>query len=415
MLKESTQKAFNKAKVQLMTQPNAAFVGSIFFSVDHAWDNQQPTAYTDGRKIAFNEDYFNSLTPGVRVSLCAHEAWHIGLKHPVRMLEGKYDPKLYNIAADIVIDNMLEDDGFEIPPSGWFNLPEYKNQSTEQIYNKLLKDQQKGTPPPQPKGGEGVTSKGNDVNPAPQDGKGDDKGKPQQGQGNQPSQDYQQPDPSKARELEQEIDDLVLNSYIKVKAGGKDAGNMPGELEMLIDQLTNPKLPWEVLLQNAMLAHNPTDYSMSKPNRRYLPDMYIPSLDGESLDHIAATGDISCSVTDNEFNAYISEVDYIIDIMQPKKTSFTTFDTKIQDEYTFDEGETIRGLPFHGRGGTDLFPMMEHFKKVNPDILIVFSDLECRRYPIEKKPPFDVIWVCVNNPSAEVEFGTLIHLDVDRY
>jgi len=73
-------------------------------------------------------------------------------------------------------------------------------------------------------------------------------------------------------------------------------------------------------------------------------------------------------------------------------------------------------MEFHGRGGTSLHCVFKHFdelpRRKQPKLLIVFSDLYCAK--ITKKPNYDVIWICFDNPNAEVDFGKLIHVDSEN-
>jgi predicted metal-dependent peptidase len=73
---------------------------------------------------------------------------------------------------------------------------------------------------------------------------------------------------------------------------------------------------------------------------------------------------------------------------------------------------------FSGGGGTNLQPVFDHFAGKNPDhpeagpptVLIVFSDFYCGK--IKEDPGYPVIWISVDNPNAEVNFGTLINYEL---
>lgn len=97
-----------------------------------------PTACLDKEfRICLNPKYWKSLSTGLRKSLLLHELLHLSFDHLDR-LEGR-KLKLFNIAADAVINTVITD-GFRssIGP-GWITLPEeYKGPLvTEDIYDWL--------------------------------------------------------------------------------------------------------------------------------------------------------------------------------------------------------------------------------------------------------------------------------------
>ena len=345
------------------------------------WDDPQPTACTNGKYIKFNTVFFASLTHKQQVTLIAHETWHVALNHMCR-LAGQ-DMDIFNQAADYVINLMLKDAGFE-PIPGWLCKEQYRGKSTQQVYNMLKQDKKDGKPEPQ-------NSLGNDI------------------------EQIKDSDPDAGAKA-QDIKEIVVRANTAKQqaehASGKKAGAMPGELEVMIEGYLNPKLPWQTILHNYMSEMDKSDYSYQRPNRRYMPDVYLPSLSGDGMGDIALVYDISCSVTNYELKQYTSEADDVIRKLEPSKVDIVTFDTQIQDTYTLDQGETAEHLVFHGRGGTSLRCVEEHFRGKRPSVIVIFSDLECAPWPADTKPAVDVIWICVNNPRATVNFGKLIHVDL---
>lgn len=378
------KKDFTKAKIALLS-PNAnrnvIFITTVLFALDCMWDESIPTACTNGKSIKFNPTFFDSLTHPQQVTLIAHETWHVALNHMSRM-QG-LDPETANHAADYVINIMLKDAGYE-PLPDWLCLDKYRKWSTKQVYDDLMKNKKDGKPEPQ-------NGQGGDI-------------------------DTIDPKAPTAGEQAQDIKEIIVRANTAKKQAeqstGKSAGAMPGELEVMIEGYLNPKLPWQTILQNYMSEMDKSDYSFQRPNRRYMPDVFIPSLSGEGMGDIALVYDISCSVTNHELRQYTSEADDVIRKLEPSKVDIVTFDTQIQDTYTLDQGETAEHLVFHGRGGTSLRCVFEYFKDKRPSVIVIFSDLECTPTPIENKPNVDVIWICVNNPRAKVNFGKLIHVDL---
>ena len=133
----------------------------------------------------------------------------------------------------------------------------------------------------------------------------------------------------------------------------------------------------------------------------------------ESIGEIAVAIDSSGSVSNKDFLACASEIDNFIRKVKPSKTTIASFDTAIRDVHTLTDGQSVSGLKFKGRGGTNLQPVFDYFNENKPKILVIFSDLWCDE--IRVKPKYPVIWICCDNPTAKVHFGELIHYSTKGY
>ncbi|WP_065647757.1 vWA domain-containing protein [Pantoea eucrina] len=386
---------YDRAKMGLFAKKGAMFISTLYFSLKMSWDESIPTACTDGHVLKINPQFFQKISKEMRPTLLAHEAWHVGLLHPLR--RGNRDPEKWNAACDYAINIMLKDLGYHFDPNLGLIDDKYRGQTAEQIYDQL---------PDGPGDGSGFSNMG---------GMGSDLSSPQGNGPKDPSQ-PDKPGPRMSGLSEQEIENQIIATLVKAtmasKMSGKEAGVIPGDLEAYLDAMLNPKLAWETILENHMNDLIKDDYSWSRPNRRFLPEYYLPSQFGDGLSRINWYLDISGSITDNQGTRFNSEVRHVHERFTPKETNIISFDTRIQDEYRFTDDERYTGLEFHGRGGTDLDCVFEHARANPPDLMIVFSDLHCRR--ITEEPPFPVIWICADNPNGTVEFGRLIHMDTDE-
>ena len=361
------ERIYDLAKIDFFAKKGTAFITSVFCSLQHSWCNDIPTADVDGLNLRINPEFFMAQPRQIRVTLLAHETWHVVLKHPTRH-EGR-DPKIWNYACDFFINNQLDSEGYVIGP-GWLVNHDYDGMNVYEIYNELMKIAEQL--PPNPMAG--------DINP---------------------------PSADKEEEVDAQIDNMLIRGVITAKQRGQ-AGSVPGDIQAYLDELLNPKLPWNYILRDFINEMAKDDYSWKKLNKRFFPDIMLPSLNSESLAHIIFYNDISCSVTDAQFNVYISEMHAIQQMLTPEKMSIVTFDTRIHDEYEVTPDMDIKSLTFTGRGGTSLDCVLAHAKKHKPTIMVVFSDLECA--PMKEQPADFVIWVCLDNPSATVPFGQLIHI-----
>lgn len=362
---------FNKAKVDLMTKKNSTFICTILFNLKIEWNDAIGTAATDGISLFISPAWFTSLDENERFTLLAHEAWHVAFDHMSR--GKKYNPTKFNFAADYVINGMLDNHRYTLPEGGLLDH-QYDGMSTEQVYA-LLPD-----PPKDFTGGDII-----DIIPE----NATDKQK---------------------KEIEIHVKKLLTQALQQAQISGQDPGTIPGDIRRHIEELINPKLDWFSILMNYMTAYDKSDYTFRKPNRRYLPDFYLPGMSGESMDTLALAFDSSGSVSQKEFNHYFGETKYMRELLRPKKTILIEFDTKIQSTYELEQDDDMDDVTFSGGGGTSLSPVFNYFKDNPPTVLIIFSDLWCPK--ITEDPGYDVIWICVNNKKGKVNFGELIHYDL---
>jgi hypothetical protein len=70
----------------------------------------------------------------------AHEVFHVVNKHHLR--RGDRNADLWNVAADLLINRLLEEDNFTLPPDGLFDRERcFAGLPTETIYARLQEEQ----------------------------------------------------------------------------------------------------------------------------------------------------------------------------------------------------------------------------------------------------------------------------------
>jgi predicted metal-dependent peptidase len=362
--------ALNKAKIALMGRPDSAFFTTLAFSLIHEFSDKVATAATNGKRIQYNPEFFMSLSHDERVFLILHEAMHCAYLHMER--KGDRDHRKFNIAADHVINLQLIDRGFKMPKDGLADT-QYKELSTEEVYNLLPI-----TPPGQGMGGFG--------------------------------EDLQAPDDTSAEAAEalaNDIQDILVRASIQSKMANDKPGTIPGEIQIFLDRLLNPKLPWNRILQKYLQAFAKNDYSFRTPNRRFFPQFHLPRLYGENLMNIAVAVDTSGSVSDHEFNRFVTETHSILRMMKPEKITVIQFDTEIKSVNEVRNVRELMHINFTGRGGTLINPVLEWANKNKPQLLLVFSDGEFRFYDTETKT--NTLWLIHGNPDFSAPFGKTIH------
>lgn len=378
-------KILSKAKIALLTKKDATFIATIAMSLKSSWGDSVPnsdgssfpvhTACTDGINLILNEKWFMDLNPMEQVGLLAHEAWHVALQHVLPDRVRGRNSRVWNEAADHVINNMLIDAGYRLPKGGLCDKS-YRGMSVEQVYEILDKDPSEQDPNFVP-----------DFTTGP---------------GSQ--------DPAAQQAHQQQVKDTLVRAATQAKlAGDSSAGAIPGDVLIALDTLLYPKLPWSVLLADFFNGLAKEDYSFSKPNRRFLPEFYLPSLFSEGMGTLACAVDTSGSVSDEDFKAFATEMDYIKETLLPSEMYVVDFDTQINSIYNIGDNDSVKQLQFKGRGGTSLQPVFEHFKDKPPQVLVVFSDLECD--PIDQNPGYPVLWIRTPGGGHTPSFGRLIEFD----
>lgn len=361
-------KALGKAKIALMSRPNSAFFTTVCFNLRSHWDSSIPTACTDGTELRFNPSFFIALTAEERLFLLLHETMHVAFMHTLRL--GSKQHQRWNVAADHVINLMLQEHGFQMPAMGYAD-PQYKGMSVEQVYDLL------------PEFPAGSTFDG----------------------------DLREPS-TPPEEIQQEVQSILIQASIQSKMANDAPGSIPGEVQLFLDKLLNPKLPWHRILAKYVQALMKNDYSFRKPNRRFFPQYYLPSLIGNGMIDLAVGTDISSSVSDHEYHQQISEVGSIFKMMKPEKIMHLQFNTAIT---AIDKIRNIRELlntKFVGRGGTDVTPVIQWAKKHKPQLLLIFTDGGFRFYDDALDYKGDVIWLIYNNPGFTAPYGKVIHYDI---
>lgn len=354
--------ALTKAKIQLMSRPDSVFFATVCFSLKHIWDEKIPTACTNGKYIKFNPAFFMSLSLEERIFLLIHESMHVAYLHTARLTTR--NSLKWNYAADYVINHQLIGRGFKMPKGGLHD-PKYAGMSTEEVYDLLPPDIQI---------------------PFDMDlesGEGTDE------------------------DLTNEVQDILVRASVASKMGGDKPGTIPGEIQIFLDRLLSPKLPWNRILQKYLQTFSKTDYTFKKPNRRFFPKHHLPSLYGESLMDIAIAVDTSGSVSDSDFNRFVTEVHSILRMMKPEKITLVQFDTGIKSVTPIRNVQELMQCEFKGRGGTLISPVLEWANENKPQLLLIFSDGEFRFYDYETKVP--LLWIIHDNSGFTAPKGKVIH------
>jgi predicted metal-dependent peptidase len=359
-------KALDKAKISLMSKPDTSFFTTLCFSLRISFNSEIPTACVDGVSMLINPKFFMSLNPAEQVFLLVHEAMHVALLHIIR---GKgLNHSRYNVAADHVINLMLIERGFSMPKMGLAD-PQYKSMSTEEVY-KLLPE---NTPPP-------------------------------------PMSDIGEAAPMEASEMQSHVEDMIVRASVQSQMDQDAAGTIPGDIQIFLNRLLKPKLPWNRILQKYVTTLSKSDYAFSKPNKRYMPEYFIPGLKSDKLMDIAVAVDVSGSVSQKDFDRMVSELHGIFRMMKPEKITLVHFDTEIKHVHPIRNLLDLKKSTFTGGGGTAIKPLTEWADENKPQLLLVFTDGYFGFHGAATK--VNTIWLIHENPHFKPPFGKTIHYEI---
>jgi len=346
-------KALERTKIALMTS-GSPFLVSLALSLHHSFTDYVETAQTNGIYVYYNPKFFLSLPEKQRLSLMVHEVWHVALLHMFRCKDR--NALKYNRAADYTCNQLVKDAGFE-PIDDWLQDDAFKGLSTHEIY-KLIPDEEPDN-----------NILGDDIRTpeAAPNGVLDD-----------------------VREL---VEQKVIQAQVQHDLSTQNEyGDLPAELQRQIQKLLDPALPWEEILGRFLQDQAKDDYSWTKPNKRFMPEFYMPSMHSERLEHLTFAIDTS-------------------DVMKPHRMTILDCDTQIHNVFEVNEGQDIMELQFSGGGGTSCLPVIEFCEQNKTTALVYFTDLYMPEYP--HPIDFPLLWIVYNNPNrTKVNIGEITHYDI---
>lgn len=363
-----------------------------------AADEWLPTAATDGRHLYFNTQFFNAMDNKEIEFVIAHEILHCVYEHMLRREDR--DPKLYNIAADYVVNNLLVRDRIGSKPKivDCFQDFKYDKWTSEEVYDELYKNAKKID----------ISQLGElldehiDWDSEDGDNDGDKDGKSGR--------------PRLSKEDLRQIRDEIKEAMIQA-AQSAGAGNVPGEIQRMIKELTEPKMNWRQLLRQQIQSTIRNDYSFARPSRKgWHTGAVLPGMNFDQTIDICVSIDMSGSISNEQGSDFLGEIKGIMEEFKDYNIKVWCFDTKVynEDDFSADNGKDISEYQVVGGGGTDFVCNWNYMKKhdVQPKKFIMFTD----GYPFGSwgdDSYCDTIFIIHSNhnKSLEAPFGVTAHYE----
>jgi len=354
----SAESSMLKARAQLlMDQP---FFGTLALRLKLVQNEDIGTAATDGQRLLYASKFIAKLDPAQLKGLIAHEVMHCVFNHMTRRQQR--DEKVWNVAADLAINNHLLECGFILPDGGLVDK-QYANMTAEAIYNKIKDD-----PPKQCPWGLVIDSGTGTI------------------------------ENGSAAALESEWQ-VAVTQAVEV---AKQRGKLPASLQSFVQDIVKPKVDWRSVLWPFLTSIVQNDFTWSRPNRAYISeDEYMPSMRNEAAGQFAVILDTSGSITNEELEQFLSEILAIHSELEPEQIVIVQCDARVNKVVLIDREERIDTAKFEivGRGGTAFEPAFTHITENYPGVeaAVYLTDLESDEFGEE--PPYPVLWISTSTQT----------------
>ena len=374
----------------LMKEP---FYAHFLSGIIRVVTDEIPTAAVGFKsgKIALyvNENFFLKELKSFneRIAVIKHETLHILFKHLFRMQSKSYDNKLFNIAADLVVNQLIEP--WRLPESAVtlstfsdLNLPPDK--SVEWYYKKLKQqssdDNTKKT----------ISQVSEEISHSDHSKWGENKG-------------------ASSNIIETELDRMIIQA--KDRTPIKDYGSIPLGIKKMINVIIEkrkPQIDWKRALRLFSTSSRKTRvyYTMKRISKRYGTR---PGIKIKRYQRLAVAIDTSGSIKEDDFVIFFSEIHSIW--KQGAEIEVIECDAEVQRKYSY-----MGKLPkfISGGGGTLFDPVFSYLKSnrfEKYDGCIYLTDGYAPEARI--KPPCSLFW-CITKDGKlgnHLKYGRAVKMN----
>ncbi|MEZ5755683.1 MAG: VWA-like domain-containing protein [Paracoccaceae bacterium] len=385
---------------------------------DHRDRDHGPAAETAGQTIHYGPE-FDTLPRHEQMGLAAHHILHVALRHSPRLaahalrMGDRFDNRLWQIAADAIVNETLLAAGYAIPRpaltltgllASALDTTAAPRQAladwdVDRLYHRLRDTTQ----------GAGGDAQSRALSYAT-------------AQGFQPDI---KPDSSSTDTPDPKTDADWHRHLSRALDAGRLAGRGIGAANLRLADIPVPETPWEVILRR-LLTRATLDRPQPthrRPARRFLAAMaqaqatgtpepaFQPGLARHSpAPRVVIALDTSSSLTDDALALLMAEVAAIARRTRAE-LHLIPFDDSPAPAIQLDPVTAtaqLRALQAPRGGGTAFAPAFAKAAALAPSILIVLTDLEA---PLPPRPRFPVIWAVPDARHApRPDWGTLLDL-----
>lgn len=384
----SEETRLKKAHIALMKHKETALYSGVIMMGKSVVIDDKITAYTDGINKKYGRQFISKLTDAELRALILHENLHVALKHIPRFKkEFKDNAHLTNVATDYVVNDVIvsltDKELCKLPEGGLYDA-KYHNWSVREVYNDLKKQQDENK---QSGGGDKI----NDL------------------------ESLDEHDFANAQEMTSEEIKKMSDKIDKaLREGNILAGRMGVKTPRVIDDLFKPRVDWKAELREFITSttRGTDEYTWRKFNKRMVAnDLYLPSLENETIGEIVVAIDTSGSIGSKELTEFATELSAICEVCNPNRVRVLWWDTQVHSEQIFENtyNDIAKLLKPEGGGGTHVSCVSEYLNanKVQVDGVLVFSDGYVE-HDIKWDIASPTMWLITENSNFTAPVGKVI-------
>ncbi len=368
------------SKTLMLKEP---FYGLFLISLNKEVSDKVPTAGVCKDNINFkllvNPEFWGKIDSKSRLGVLKHELLHIAMFH-LNMQDKYEDKKLFNIAADLEINQYIQEefmgegwDGLSIQDEPFKSLNLEPRKGTKYYYDKLKEEKQNNP--------DGEASKF-------MDGMGDGQS---DGLGHDFWEEFDKLGEAEKKLISKQIDYTFKEIAKELESKNRGRGLVPAEMRDYIDSLFEEKPPvvdWKAYVRrfSGMSTKIQTKKTRYKLNKRF-PDN--PALKIKPRKTTLVAIDTSGSVSDKDLEEFFNEIHHIY--KTGVEITIVECDTEIKRDYVY-KGKRNK-IEVWGRGGTDFNMPFEYARKNKNKFnnIIYLTDGEAP--PPDVKVLVPVLWV----------------------
>jgi len=378
------EKKISQAKAKLLVE--YPYFGTLASKINVVINDDIETFKSDGKKVEINSEYINKIELSEMEFIFANGAMHASLSHEMR--KNNRSGWLWQMATDMAINDMLVENSLNMPYGAQYRK-RFSGLYAEEIYAELKADIVRNN--------EDLEYGAENVDDAEDSNKTQEKDEIQKN----PTEEQEQ--------LEEEIlqEQLLAEEAISLLESEFKKGEAPREMERFYKLDFFGKIDWRDELKSALDKYFRDDYTLLPPSKKLLSyGIYLPSSISQTFRLVIAV-DSSGSVDDKLLNEFLSEVNFLMSLVQNYQIELLVCDDKIREHKTFYSGDRLV-VKLKSGGGTDFRPVFAFCEQNFDDVklLLYFTDMQ-GIFP-STSPSYEVKWV--TKLEIQPEFGKIILL-----